>query len=409
MSVTMEIVFWAAVGSVVYSYVGYPVLLFVLAGVAQARSDLVYLLRRGNRRRVPRPQFQPRVALLLSAYNEEVVIETKVKNCLELEYPEGRLEILIGLDAPSDATPEILNRVHSPRMRVFHFAARRGKLAVLADLAQRTSSEILVFSDANTMLERECLQNLVRHFVDPQVGAVSGEEVRVPPDGNRRSAESVYWTYESALKVLESRLNCTLVVNGSVHAVRRSLFNPRMHLMAEDLHVPMDIRYAGYRVVYDPEAVALEDLAPTTTAHFERRARVAAHSFQTFFGVPSYMNPLKGLPAFAYFSHKVLRWFAPLLLIVAFLANLWLVARPAFAVLLAAQCIFYGAAVLAHLKKSHGQSAGVFQAVYYFVAINLLQLSGLFRYLRGHRLETWQVTPRNDEPNLISATSGRDD
>jgi cellulose synthase/poly-beta-1,6-N-acetylglucosamine synthase-like glycosyltransferase len=409
MSLTMEIVFWAALGSVVYSYVGYPVLLFVLAGIAQAKSDLAYLLRRRNRRRTARPQLQPGVALLLSAYNEEVVIESKVKNCLELEYPEDRLEILIGLDAPSDATPEILNRLHSLRISVFHFSSRRGKLAVLADLAQRTSNEILVFSDANTMLERDCLQNLVRHFVDPQVGAVSGEEVRVPLDRDRRSAESVYWTYESALKVLESRLNCTLVVNGSVHAVRRSLFNPRMHLMAEDLHVPMDIRYAGYRVIYDPEAIAVEDLAPTTTAHFERRARVAAHSFQTFFGVPSYLNPLKGLPAFAYFSHKVLRWFAPLLLMIAFLANLWLVTRPAFAFLLAAQCLFYGMAVVGYVRKRHGKPAGIFQAAYYFIATNLLQLTGLFRYLRGHQLETWKVTPRNDGPNLISATSGRDD
>src|SRR5690242_9181241 len=203
-----EVTFWCCIFAVAYNYAGYPVLLFCMSALSQAKADLSYLLRRTNRRCSPSANYLPSVAVLVSAHNEATVILDKVDNSLELDYPDDQLEVWFGLDAPSDSTADLLKNSPNNRIQVIEFATRRGKLAVLADLAQRTTAEILVLTDANTMLDRHCVRNLVRHFADPHIAAVSGEEVRRATLGNEGRGESIYWRYESAIKILESRLNC---------------------------------------------------------------------------------------------------------------------------------------------------------------------------------------------------------
>jgi len=285
-AIILESLFWLSAAAVLYHYAGYPVLLFVLAQLAQAKSDIAYLTHRVSRRRRSGGDYLPRVAVLVSAYNEESVIVAKVKNTLAIDYPADRIEFLFGLDAPTDLTADLLRSFQSERVRVFTFESRRGKLGVLEDLAHRTSAEILVLTDANTMLDRSCIRNLTRHFADRQVGAVSGEEVRLVAAGTDPAAESLYWRYESALKILESRLNCSLGGNGSALAVRRCLFRPKRQSIVEDFQIPLEIRFQGYRVVYDPEAIAVEDIAPTFAAQFSRRVRIGAGNYQTLFNNP---------------------------------------------------------------------------------------------------------------------------
>jgi cellulose synthase/poly-beta-1,6-N-acetylglucosamine synthase-like glycosyltransferase len=391
----LEVIFWICIGAVAYNYVGYPIVLFVLATLSQARSDLGYVLSRKNRRCSRRPEHLPRVAVLMSAYNEGAVIQAKVQNLLELDYPQERLDLLIGLDDPSDDTAEILGRIRSERLRVVHFRERQGKLKVLCALARRTSAEILVITDANTVFERDCIRNLVRHFTDPQVGAVSGEETRVVAPGTDPAAESLYWRYESALKILENRLNCSLGGNGSVLAVRAALFQASKSSIVEDLQIPLDIRFQGHRVVYDPEAVATEEIAPTFTAQWRRRVRVGTGDFQTLFGSLGYLDPRKGLPAFCYFSHRVLRWIAPVLLLAAFLCSLVMIPRPIFAILAGAQSAFYLAALLGYRRKKNGQPVRPFSLPFHFSLMNLALLFGLFKYLSGRRSLVWTSTPRH--------------
>jgi len=170
-----EVIFWVCIGAVAYNYFGYPVVLFTLAVFAQAKADLLYLLRRRSRR-CQSPREVPKVAVLISVYNEEDVIRAKVKNLQELDYPAERLEVWFGLDAPTDNTAEFLNELPSSQFYSVQFSERRGKLAVLSDLSRRTSAEIFVITDANTMLDRNCIRNLARHFADGRVGVVSGEE-----------------------------------------------------------------------------------------------------------------------------------------------------------------------------------------------------------------------------------------
>jgi len=400
----LEFLFWSCIGAVVYHYAGYPVVLFFLAQMAQAKSDLAYLLRRRSRRQSFSPDFVPRVALLVSAYNEEEVIQAKVKNTLAIDYPADSLDVFIGLDSPTDSTPAILAQIPTGAIRIHQFDCRRGKLAVLCDLARGTSAEILVFTDANTMLDRSCVRNLVRHFVDPRVGAVSGEEVRVAGTGTDAGAESLYWRYESALKVLENRLNCSLGGNGAALAVRRSLFHPVKQSIVEDFQIPLEIRFNGHRVVYDPEAVAVEEIAPTFAAQFARRVRIGAGNYQTLFNHLEYVNPFRGLLAFSFLSHRVLRWFVPFLMLLALACSVSLVGHRSFIAITAAQCLFYAMAVLGYqLRKAHKRPL-LLAGPLYFCAMNLALLLGLFRYLAGRQALAWNPTPRIGAEALLRNT-----
>jgi cellulose synthase/poly-beta-1,6-N-acetylglucosamine synthase-like glycosyltransferase len=389
-----ESIFWACIAAVVYNYAGYPLVLFSLCTLSQAKSDILFLLGKRARRR-PRPAHDlPTVAILLAAYNEETVIRAKVNNCLELDYPHNRLEFLIGLDAPTDATPELLLPMQSSRVRVFHFQRRQGKLGVLRALAQQATADILITTDANTMLDASCIRNLVRHFADPRVGAASGEEIRITAKGSDPAGESLYWRYESALKFLENRLNCSLGGNGSVLAVRRSLFQLDKPSIVEDFQIPFDIRFQGYRVVYDPEAIAVEEIAPTLGAQFSRRVRLGAGDFQVLFNNLACLNPRKGMPAFCFFSHRVLRWLAPIFMLIAFFCSLLMVSRPEFQVLLALQGLFYGGALIGFWLKKHKKPAGILSLPLHFCSMNLALLLGLVQYLSGRQSLVWKATPR---------------
>jgi cellulose synthase/poly-beta-1,6-N-acetylglucosamine synthase-like glycosyltransferase len=389
-----KVIFWSCICAVLYNYAGYPVVLFALSMLSQAKSDFRFLLgSRAQRRNRPQGEL-PTVAMLLSAFNEETVIRAKVSNCLELDYPPDRLEFLVGLDAPEDSTPEILAQTHSSRVRVWHFPNRQGKLAVLCALAQQTKADIVISTDANTMLKPDCVRTLIRHFSDPRVGAVSGEEIRITRPGTDPAGESIYWRYESALKFLESRLNCSLGGNGSVLAVRRPLFRLEKPSIVEDFQIPLDIRFKGYRVIYDPEAVAVEDIAPTVSAQFARRIRLGAGDFQALFGNLGCLNPKNGLPAFCFFSHRVLRWLGPVFLLIAFLSSLFLVEEPMFRTLILAQCTFYAGAYIGYLQKKRGKRAGILALPLNFCSMNLALLLGLFQYLSGRHSTIWKATPR---------------
>lgn len=392
--------------AVVYHYAGYPLVLFLAAQLAQAKSDLLYLFGRKSRRCAFPPDYLPRVALLVSAYNEAAMIKAKASNTLQLDYPPDRLECLFGLDAPSDDTPELLAQVQSSRLSVHHFDRRRGKLAVLCDLVQRTSAEILVLTDANTMLDRNCVRNMVRHFVDPHVGAVSGEEIRVVAAGTDPGAESLYWRYESALKLLESRLNCSLGGNGAALAVRRSLFRPQKQSIVEDFQIPMEIRFRGHRVVYDPEAVAVEEIAPTFSSQFARRVRISAGNYQTLFHHPEYLSPFRGFLSFSFLSHRLLRWLVPMFLVAAFLCSIPLAARLDLAIPLALQCLFYGMAGLGYWRRKNNKPARLLAAPLYFCSMNLALILGLVRYLSGRQSLAWSATPRIAPEVLWNHTQG---
>jgi cellulose synthase/poly-beta-1,6-N-acetylglucosamine synthase-like glycosyltransferase len=386
-----EWVFWSCIAAVLYHYAGYPVLLYVVSIFVQAGRDFRFLLSRRTRR--PRAAGDlPTVAILFAAFNEQEVIAEKLRNSASLGYPSEKLEVLLGLDAPTDATAGRARSAAMPNMHIFEFPVRRGKFEVLCDLVQRTSADILVFTDANTILDSECISNLVRHFTDRRVGAVSGEEVRFGAEGC--SGELLYWRYESAIKVLESRLNCVMGSNGSINAIRRELFKPKAAYLMEDLQIALAIRFGGYRVVYDPEAIATEDTVASVKGQFERRVRIAAGVYQAWFQNPGYLNPQKGLPAFAFFSHRVLRMMAPFLLLTALAANFMLASQPLYAASLASQLLFYSMAAIGYRQRLGGKTNRLFAMPLQFCLMSAAYIFGLARYLGGRQAHTWKVTPR---------------
>jgi cellulose synthase/poly-beta-1,6-N-acetylglucosamine synthase-like glycosyltransferase len=257
-----------------------------------------------------------------------------------------------------------------------------------------------LFTDANTVLDRECVLKLVRHFSDTRVGAVSGEELRI--GGAGCSGESLYWRFESAVKILESRLNCSLGANGAIYAVRRELFDPPQSSLVEDLELPLKVRFSGHRVIYDPEAIATEDITPDTKAQFQRRVRLGAGNYQTMFENFGYINPLKGAPAFAYISHRLLRWLGPFLLITAFVANCLLVGGRVYSALLACQVGCYAMAGIGFWLRRRGKSRRALVLPMQFCLMNASYVVGFIRYLRGRQEAAWQVTPRG-KPGSASA------
>ncbi len=396
-----EFVFSVSLSAIAYTFVGYPFVLFVAAALKQTWRDTAFLLRREGRRSDDRDATLPHVALLVTAYNEEAVIEAKLRNTAALDYPADRFEFLLGLDAPTDSTANLAHNFGHPNFRIHQFKERRGKLAVLADLRQRTSAEILAFSDANTLLDPLVLRKLVRHFADSSVGAVSGEVDLVCQEGGP-AMETLYWRYEVILKFLESRMNCLLGAVGGVFAVRRELYHPPQSAIVEDFQVPAEIRFGGHRLVYDPEACATEEVAPTMLDEFRRRVRIGTGDFQTLFSRPRFLNPLNGLPAFAYFSHKVLRWLTPIFLFSLFLTNVLMVSNPASAIFLLLQVIFYALATAGWWRTRSGRRAGLAGAPYYFVSMNVALLLGMIRFLRKRPETAWESTPRRLAPEALT-------
>jgi cellulose synthase/poly-beta-1,6-N-acetylglucosamine synthase-like glycosyltransferase len=401
-----EWIFWLCIAAVVYHYAGYPVLLFIVSTIVQAERDLRYLLSRRDRRCRTASDL-PGVAILIAAFNEQEVIADKMRNTASLRYPPEKLEVMLGLDAPTDASAERARGAAMRGLRIFEFPARRGKFEVLCDLVQRTSADVLVFTDANTILDPQCIRNLVRHFSDPRVGAVSGEEVRFGAEGC--SGELLYWRYESAIKVQESRLNCLLGANGSVNAVRRELFKPKAAYLMEDLQISLAIRFSGYRVVYDPEAIAMEDTVASVKGQFERRVRIAAGGYQAWFQNPGYLNPLHGAAAFAFFSHRVLRMLGPFLLLTALAANFILAPRPFYAAILACQLLFYSMAAIGYRQRLAGKTIRLFAMPLQFCLMNAAYIFGLARYLTGRQAHTWKVTPRQSFATAGAGLGFRDD
>ena len=279
------------IGLPLYSYLGYPLLLFLLASVVQMGRDAYYLVSRAERRR--RSERLPRASLLLAAYNEEKVIERTLRNCLAVDYPRECLEILVGSDGSSDGTDAIVRRFEGQGVRLLRFDERRGKLAVVRDCVAQARGDILVFSDANTLLEPDSVRSLVRHFDNPKVGAVCGELRLVHPDG-ASADEGAYWRYELVLKILESRLDSVLGANGAIYAMRRELF-PAMtaRLITEDFIIPMKVRSRGFRVLYDPEAVALETAPAGVEDEFRRRVRIGAGNWQALWYCRDLLLPVE--------------------------------------------------------------------------------------------------------------------
>jgi cellulose synthase/poly-beta-1,6-N-acetylglucosamine synthase-like glycosyltransferase len=378
----LHALFWLSAAGIVYAYAAYPIVIAALARLF------------GSTRAAPEAPRTPRVALLIAAYNEGAVLEARLLNALALDYPSESLQIVVASDGSDDSTPDICGRFRD-RITTFLFQERRGKAATLNAAVERIEADILVLSDANTFMDAAALRHLARWFDDPGVGAVCGRLV-LTDSATGRNADGLYWRYETFLKEREARLGGLLGANGAIYAIRRDLFRPLpAGTIVDDFVLPLAARLRSRcRLVYEPEAVAHEETAPGLREEFGRRARIGLGGWQALGLLWPLLGPRYGWTAFTLWSHKVLRWVCPFLMIGAIGSAATLAAHPLYASLAVAQAIGYmTAAALARLPGSTPWRRRL-RLLPMFVGMNLALLVGFARWLRARPSGTWTRTTR---------------
>lgn len=383
-----EHVFWISLLLVVYTYFLYPTLLVVACSLAQALRDWQYLTSLRDRRRSPRSVDTPSVTLIVPAYNEEAHLPDKIANIRQLDYPPENVEVIFVSDGSTDRTNEILRAVPNSNAQTLFLPVRTGKPNALNQAVPRSRHDILIFSDASTLFAPDAVKKLVRHFSDPSVGVVCGA-VQLRGTSESSQTEGVYWKYESILRLMEARLGVTLTASGAIFALRRQCYVPlRIDVLIEDLVIPMNARSLAYQVVYDPEAVATEFPASSVSGEFTRRVRIAVGSFQ----VACKLGRLRLDPKawFAFFSHKLLRWFLPFLLIGLLVSNAALWSNPFYRIAFVGQLAFYLWAGLGFAFRRQMQRVRYGLIGYYLLSMHLAYLVGFARFLVTSEKATWQ-------------------
>jgi len=394
MSEVARVAFWGAVVAIVYVYAGYPLLLVLLGRLRTARQSL------------PEGGWPP-VSLVVSAYNEEGVIRDKILNSLALEYPPDRLEIVVASDGSTDGTAAIA-REYADAIRVFHHPMRRGKNAVLNDVAPLVSGDIVVFTDANGKFARDALTKLVRHFADPAVGCVCGELVYLSGDRNLVArGYNVYWRFDQILKSLESRLGCLLGANGSIFAIRKALYRPLRHDVANDMVLPIQIAARGYRVVYEPEALSVEAGSRDAAEELRRRSRIVGRGLVGVRVVlPELLRSRRWLLLWELVSRKLLRYCTPFLFLVL-AASSAVLATGIYAWALAAQAVVYAAAAASFVTRLCGVQVRALSVPHYFVVGNVAALLGWAKVLTGRDLTKWETAERSYDQQIRAPAGAR--
>lgn len=389
-----EVALWIMIFLVFYTYFFYPLVLIAISGVRQIIRDTSFVFSKNERRN--RTQSLPEISVVIAAYNEEKCIEERIHNLLALDYPKEKIKFVIGSDGSSDGTNEILKKFDHENLFVHCFEQNRGKINVLNELVGNVKSPVTVFSDANTMFEPDALKKLVAHFENDKIGAVCGELHLVDPfSGDNK--DNLYWKYEQVLKFHESRLDALLGANGAIYAIRTPLYQALpTDTIIDDFCIVMNIAQEGYQITYAPEAKAIEEIAPDLAEESSRRIRIGAGNYQAMMRLGWLLNPLKGYRFFSYFSHKILRWFVPHLMVLILIINMLLAVESSlYQVLLGVQILFYLSAVIGlKLKSTTGPLGKLLQLIAFFVSMNYSLFKGFFRFLNKNLSATWESTSR---------------
>jgi len=360
--IVLRVIFWVSLAALAWTHVLYPALMTGLARIAP--------------RRLRTAEIEPRVAVIIAAYNEESVIARRIENLLELDYPGDKLQIVVTSDASTDRTEEIA--LSFPGVRVIS-NPRGGKVAAQDRAVRQTDSEIVAFSDANAIWSRDALRQLVRAFADPDVAYVCGQLGILAADGSNK--EGTYWRYEMAVRSAESRLRSVTGGNGSIYAVRRSEYVEVDPRFGHDLSLPYLMVQRKRRAVYEPAAHAWEKPTPTNETEYRRKVRMFEHCWLIVLkgGMFRRVGPFYG---FEIFSHRLLRYASGILHLVLLSTSLALAPQGwIYAVVLAMQLALLLAAVI-----------GVGIARYY-VLVSAATIVALWNYLRRGVPATWDVAP----------------
>ena len=389
----LKILFWVSLTVLFYSYLGYGILLWV---ILQTRRFI-----RPNKNSTLINDFEPEVSLVVAAYNEEDIIEQKIHDCLALDYPKSKLNIIFIADGSSDRTTQIISRY--PQVKLMFAPERQGKVAAINRAMQHVTTPIVVFCDANTFLNKRSIGELVKHYTNDQIGAVAGEKKVVSNDKTgdaASSGEGLYWRYESILKTLDSDFYSVVGAAGELFSIRTNLYEPVPHnVLLDDFIISMKICKAGYRVVYEPKAYASESPSFSMKEEQKRKIRISAGGFQSILMLRELLNIFKyGKLSFQFISHRVLRWLVcPVLLPVIFVSNIlvfYYTSETLYLAFLVAQVTFYIAALAGYLFATKNIKVKSLYVPYYFVFMNFALYLGFKKILSKQQSVLWDKAAR---------------
>ncbi len=384
----MVIIFWILLIIIFYSYVGYGIVLY----------GLVLLKRLMTRKSQPADTHEPTITLLVAAYNEENCIKDKIINTLQLDYPANKIEFVFVTDGSTDKTPDIVS--NHPQLRLLHLPERKGKIAAVERAMPLLHGEIVVFTDANTFVNKAAIKNIVRHFANPKVGVVSGEKriLNRNADEAAGAGEGFYWKYESKLKQWDAELYSVMGAAGELFAIRKSLYEPIPNdSLIEDFYMSFKILEKGYIIAYEPDAYALEEPSASIGEELKRKIRIAAGGIQSIVRLSELLNPFRyGVVTFQYISHRVLRWtLAPLALPLVFLLNILLLSLGSiYPWISGMQLLFYAAALAGYLLEKRHIRLKMLFIPYYFCMMNYAVFLGFKRYWKGSQSVLWEKAER---------------
>lgn len=374
-----DVVFWTAVSTLFYVYVGYPLLLALLASL--------------SKRQQAKPGYTPFISVLIAAYNEEAGIRRKIEQTLELDYPPDRLEIVVASDGSTDRTDEIVKSIPDPRVRLLRVDGRRGKTHAQNEAVKHCKGECIIFSDATTIYHSQSLRYLAANYEDPNVGAVSGRYQYFDANGNSPTGLGTiaFWNYENSIKRFQSKIKTISGCCGCIYSVRKSVYTDLGDDVISDLVQPLHVIEKGYRVVFEDRALAFEATTHTSREEFRMRVRVVTRGMRGILSVSELLNPIKyGWISLQLFSHKVLRWLVGLFLLAALVSNAFLVSRAFFKITMALQAVFYLTALLALVVPLH-KKWKILGVPLYFCILNAAAIVSLTEIVRGKKYVVWET------------------
>lgn len=377
----LETLFWASAAVIVYVYAGYPALTALLA-----------LARKPVRKD---PRYQPRVSILIAAFNEEKDIAETLQNKIDQDYPADRLEVLVVSDESSDRTDAIVKAIAAEApisIRLFVQRPRRGKTSGLNMLVPKANGEIIIFSDANSQWAPDAVAKLAANFADPDVGYVTGKMVYAHGDGSLiGDGCSAYMKYENWLRERETEMGSVVGVDGGIDAMRKSLYEPLNPDQLPDFVQPLKVIEKGSRVVYEPKALLKEEANDDTDSEFSMRVRVSLRAIWALKDMAHVMNPLNhGMYAFQMISHKLLRYYAFVPLAVLALTSTMLADSGGWYTLaFLAQAACYTAAFIGYQRRDEGELPAYLAIPLYFALLNLACVKAALAFNRGEKKVLW--------------------
>jgi cellulose synthase/poly-beta-1,6-N-acetylglucosamine synthase-like glycosyltransferase len=390
-----QTIFWIGLSLLFFCYLGYGVLLFLL----NALKRIVFPSKEVFELKEPLS-----VTLIIASFNEEDVLRSKIENSLTLKYAGG-LNVIFVVDGSTDSSVEIISQY--PAIKLIELKERKGKLAAIKRAMSVVNTPIVVFSDANAMLNEDCIQKIVPHYANPKVGGVAGEKkiISTQKRSTIGETEGFYWRYESFMKKMDSGFNTVIGAAGELFSIRTHLFkNIPDNLILDDFVISMNVCLQGYKLKYEPAAYASETPSSSLAEEEKRKVRISAGAYQSIGYLKGTLNFFKHpLLSFQYVFRRLFRWIlCPLLIIGLFITNIGIAMFHTqigfYFWFLFIQLFFYLIAFIGWRVIKNGKNIGVLNVPFYFVFMNYCLVKGFFIYLKGRHTVIWEKSLREPVP-----------